>query len=405
MNRHMTWATLTLLSVQVLACGSPVPEAGPNDSTDACVAEFEPGVDYYPVKADLRHAQYFSVTYHEHYKVLRSTMPATNWGPEVADLVVLNRCGTPPPSLEGELAGATVIETPVRRLASNSVASALRLRVLGHEDRIAAMPENVFDSTLATRVAGGDVHTISGHGAPGLEPLLVEGVDALVLFTSSLEHAGTVESARELGLGGLPLLSWAEPTYLGQAEWIKHHALLVEAEAEAEAFFDDVERRYHAAERRAEDLPGVRVLWATPTERGRWWVEAGNWQDEVLRAAGGINVFTAQEDESSIVLAVEQIVAAGEGVEVWITNDVAPSRLSGLAPLTDIAAWDSGRTWHVHRRSIESRNAFDWNETPLLRPDLVLEDLIAVLHPETSTNFEPRFFAPVVRGPSEREGG
>lgn len=394
--RHTRVLTFALAGVVATGCGeAPAPVDTRPEAVAACVSDFDPTADYYPVKADLRHARNFSISYHGHYKVLRARMEPTNWGPEVSDVLVLNKCGTPVPPLEGDLAGATVIETPVRRFATNSLASALRLRILGLEDRITAMPANPYDPVLAELIESGRIVRSGVHGEPHLEGMLVLGVEALVVFTSNLEHADGLERARELGVAALPLLSWAEPTYLGQAEWIKHHAALFDAEAEAEDFFSDVEARYRELARTVAGREPVSALWATPMERGRWWVEAGNWQDEVLAAAGGRNVFTANPDESSIVLGTERIVEGGGEARVWITNDPDPRALDAAAPLEEIPAWTAGRTWHVQGRSDPARGAFDWNETPLVRPDLVLADLISVLHPEALPGHEPLFLAPV----------
>lgn len=385
---------LVVAAAGFASCSVEGPRAEGISNADRCVADFVPGTDYYPEKATVRHAERFSISYHERYKVLRATAPATNWGPELQDVVVLHRCGTPAPSLGDSLAGATVLQTPISRFATNSLASALRLRVLGLEDRIVAMPGNPFDSALAERVRSGNVARV-GHSSVELERLLVDGAEALVLFTSSLQHAETVTEARDLGIGAMPLLSWSEPTYLGQAEWIKHHAALFDAEAEAEDFFDGVESRYQELARSVEGLAPVHAMWATPMESGRWWVEVGNWQDEVLRAAGGRHVFTARPGESSAVLAVERIVEVGADIDVWILGEPDPLAL-GVAPIVDgISAWGSGRTWHVHARTDPARDARDWSETPLLRPDLVLDDLITILHPELRPGQEPRFLARV----------
>lgn len=381
---------VSALLVVASACAErsdSVPRAADLD----CVQEFDPERDYFPTKAELRHAQNFAVSYHGHYKVLRTRMPATNWGPAVSDVAVLVRCGTPVPELVGELEGAPVIEVPVRRFATNSLASATRLRVLGLDDRIAALPADPFDPVLAGLLESGSAFPIGGHGDPGLEGLLAEDVDVMVRFTSDLEASQEIERARELGVGSLPLLSWAEPTYLGQVEWVKHHAVLFDAEEEAEAFFQDVEARYMELAARVADREPVTALWAAPVSPGRWWVEAGNWQEEVLRAAGGRNVFQAEPGESSIVLSSEQLIEAGPDIEVWITAEPQASVLEAALPQEDIAAWRTGRTWHVHRRSDVARDAFDWNETPFVRPDWVLEDLISVLHPDLGDGDPPRF--------------
>jgi len=374
-----------------LACGG-APPAVVQVSADECVTDFDPEADYYPHKVELRHARNFTLEYRGHYKVLRTTREEGG----MEDVVVLNRCGTPVPELIGELAGATVIETPVDGFASNSPASALRVRILGLEDRLAAISANPYDSVLTELAASGRVSRISAHGEPHLEGMLVLGVDAFVLWVAELRHASGLERARALGVPAVPLLSWAEPTYLGQTEWIKHHAALFEREAEAEAFFQRVESRYREIEALVAGREPVPAIWAAPNGPGRWWVEAGNWQDEVLAAAGGRNLFDEDPALGFISATTEEMVEVAQDAEVWITDFPGREALEAALPIGGIPAFGSDRVYHVHGRMDLERDAYDWYETPLVRPDLLLESLVSVLHPDLGIEPEVRILAPVL---------
>lgn len=368
---------------------APLP--GPRLDASGCVEDFQPGVDYYPHKAEIRHARLFSISYHRHYKVIRTMDPGVGG----VDIVVLNRCGTPAPELTGDLAGALVIDTPVERFASTSPASALRARVLGVVDRIAAIPGNPWDSTLVRLAESGRVFRITAHGEPHLPGLRILGVDALVISVPSLEDAPGLAQARDLGVPALPLLSWAEPTWLGQAEWTKHHAALFEREADAEALFSDVEARFGELSRLAARLESVPAIWASPDTPGRWWVEVGNWQDEALAAAGGHNLFRDALDQGFLVVSSERLLEVAEEAEVWITNVPGAEALAAMRQPGELPSVFGARAYHVHGRSDVERAAYDWHESAPVRPDRVLEDLISVLHPELDLEPEVRFLAPL----------
>ncbi len=380
------WVVIALL---LGACGAePLPLADVDPAE--CVTAFDPGLDYYPTKTELQYARNFSLEYHPHYKVLR-TVVGSDGG---EDLVVLNRCGTPVPELTGELAGAIVIETPVRALASTSPSSALGLRVLGLEAGLAAIPANPFDSALVELAESGRAARLTAHGDPHLEGMRILGIDALLLLVATLDGAQGLDRAREIGVPAIPITSWAEPDYLGQVEWIKHHAALFEAEAEAEAFFSEVEARYRAVERRASELPRVPAVWASPDLPGTWWIEAGNWQDDVLSAAGGRNVFSDDPAEGYVVSSTEELADVAREAEVWITNVMDRAWLEETLPIETLPAFTADRVYHVHGRADIERNAFDWYETPFVRPDLVLEHLAAILHPEAFPAPSAPFFVP-----------
>lgn len=122
--------------------------------TDACVADFDPATDYFPDKIELRYADRFRVSYHGHYKVLRANVAGSEWGPDVSDTVVMIQCGTPAPPLEGELAGAAIVEVPVRSVASNEDGSIARARALGYVDRVVGLAGGYLRSNLTPKMGG-----------------------------------------------------------------------------------------------------------------------------------------------------------------------------------------------------------------------------------------------------------
>ena len=79
---------------------------------------------------------------------------------------------------------------------------------------------------------------------------------------------------------------------------------------------------------------------------------------------------------------------------MWITNEADPLAFASV-PAVRAVRDATDRAWHVQRRVAPARSAFDWNETPLVRPDLVLEDLISALHPELLPEHESLFLAPL----------
>ena len=88
---------------------------------NGCITNFDPTVDYYPDKSEITYATNFTIDYHNSYQVLTVQQP-TQGGTPVS--YVLVRCGAPTPDLTGELAGDTVVTTPV---STSRLSSAARL--------------------------------------------------------------------------------------------------------------------------------------------------------------------------------------------------------------------------------------------------------------------------------------
>jgi len=352
--------------------------------TDACVADFDADVDYFPDKVELRHARGFSVSYHGSYKVLRVHPPAELGGG--LDVMVLVQCGTPAPPLEGALAGATVVEVPVRAVAANEDLTLTRVRVLGRVEQIVGMGGGgVYAPELRSHWESGAAVSIgeSFHGQPYYELLLAVAPDVTFLSTAALSQAEALRRARLLGIPAAPSVSWVEPTLLGQAEWLMQVGLFMNAEADARQRLDAIEARYAEVSERARAEAGrPLVLWIDPAAQGdRWTAPEGNWKAQAVVDAGGRTAFGRPGGPPTREVTTEELLTLGDSIDLVITESVGLDAPGSAGALEGLRAFREGRVYNVHRRSRPEHDAYDWYETAVVEVDLVLADLVALLHP------------------------
>jgi iron complex transport system substrate-binding protein len=112
------------------------------------------------------------------------------------------------------------------------------------------------DDDLAARAASGELAQIgyTWHQAPNLEVLVTKRPDGLLTRLVNLDHAVSLERSRALGIPVVPMFTWAEQTYLGEAEWIKLFGLLCGVEREANAYFDRIVGEVDTMRARAAQL-------------------------------------------------------------------------------------------------------------------------------------------------------
>ncbi len=186
---------------------------------------------------------------------------------------------------------------------------------------------------------------------------------------------------------GLPYAvdaAWTEATPLGRAEWIKFTAAFFDREPEANRLFDRIAARYE--ELRAIAVGVERrptVLVGTPFQ-GTWHVSGGAaYQARLIADAGGAYLWADDPTTGSIPLDFESVYARGLDAEVWIHPYGWHTLADGVRAderMADFAAWKSGRVYNNDAR-INAAGGNDYWETGSLRPDLVLADLIEILHP------------------------
>ncbi len=354
------------------------------DERRDCIRHFDSGTDYFPAKANIEHAGGLSVSYHRHYKIVTVNRPD---GDGARDAVVLVQCGTPAPSLQGELATAPVITIPVRTLGANEDLSLNRTRVLGFVDRVVAIGgDGLYSPELRERWKTGAAVAIgeSFHGQPNYEKLLTAAPDVVFLSTASLERAESISRARALGLPAVPTMSWIEPTVLGQAEWIYQVAVFFNAEEKANEVLDAIKQRYRNLSALARARPErPTVVWLDSAEqRDQWRVPENSWIAELIDDAGGRTPWADSDGAPSRIVTTEQILAAGAGAAAFITTTAALNEPGSAGALESVSAVREGRLYDVHRRSRPMHNAYDWYESAVVEVDRVLEDFVALLHPE-----------------------
>jgi iron complex transport system substrate-binding protein len=370
--------------------------------TGECVEGFDPSIDYFPDKITPKHARIYSVSYHGHYKVVRLKAPRTNQEENpVADTMVLVQCGAPAPSLRGELAGATVIETPARTIAANDNIDVGFINRLGQAERLIAVGgREIYNEQIRRRWDEKKLASIgfAWHEAPNLEVVLAYQPDVLFMRRSALTQAEAMQKARRLGIKAAPTLARSEPTYLAAAEWMKYIALFLNEEQKAEAAFSRVEEECTRIRNRAVAVMGKpRAIWAN-YEGGGFWRAARSPMDlraHYLEDAGAINPLADEQALISGRLSTEQLLKLAGDADYWITENHTTQGWPDKIYLQQFKAYRTGQIYHHQKRTNFEVPAYDWYETGPERPDLVLKDLAELFHPELFPGHTQLFFEPL----------
>ena len=372
-----------------------------DSGTTFCVQGFQEGYDYFPDKAEVTYAENFAVTYHGNYKVVVVDEPFVGGLPQT---YVLVQCGTPSPDLSGALAGATVIQTPVSSIFSASTTHNPMLDALDAVDRVTGVSSLAYATTQSILDAGaaGALVEFATTGAVDAE-IVIDAAPELFITGGGDDPAYDV-----LVAAGIPVVAdaeWLEPTALGRAEWIKFIALFLNEEALAEDVFDMVEGSYLSAIAAVVDIEDADrpFVLAGSSFQGIFYASGGrSYVAQSIAAAGGRYVFADDTGTSSIAFPdLEIVLDAAADAAVWINSSTSYRTLADVAAeeprLAAIPAAESGEIWNYDRITTPS-GGVAFFELGVLRPDLVVRDLIEILHPGTLPDHEFVFYRPITSG-------
>ncbi|HET6783201.1 MAG TPA: ABC transporter substrate-binding protein [Pseudoxanthomonas sp.] len=354
----------------------------------------------------LRHAQYLTLERRDGFVVARlkgPTADAKDAAQERSATVVLAPADGPTPELRGELRDATVIRTPVRRIAANAGSDEAFLGQLGVKDRLVAVGGVAsYDDDIRRKAKAGDIGQVgyNWHSPPNLDVLLATKPDVFLMRLSDPAHTPILKRAQALGLAVLPTLAEEEQSYLARAEWIRLYGILTGTEVRAEQIFAEVEARVSDLKARVADRPKTKVLWTYPNGADRWIATVRGAEASYIADAGGINLMARAEDPnqySAETVSTETILPFGDQADVWLIGDIHAVAPRNPAIERGFRAWREQRLFGNTGRTVAAENAYDWYQTALVRPDWVLSDFVKALHPDLVD--EPfRFLKPLPQG-------
>ena len=402
-----TGMIILAVALLVTACSSPegseptkAPTASPAQETheyrnpQTCVEGFDPTFDYFPEKATPRYAERFSVEYFSHYKVVTITLldGVTTYR------YLLLQCGTPLPEAHGD---AQVIEVPVSTVVTTSTADLPHLVELDVVDRLAGHDELDYVSSreIRARIEAGEVVEVGHESRLNLEVLLDVNPD--VLFTTGL--GGFDKDMSDLFAGtGIRVVrnpSFLESRPLGSAEWIVFTSLFFNREDRAAEVFAEIAKGYAEVAARARGVTERPSVFAGAPLGDVWYVPGGkSFVAQLVADAGGRYLWADLPKAGTVPLAVESVYELALGADFWLQPGIwstlediaaADERLIALSAVTE------GRVYANDKRmnglGEQGVGGNDYWESGALRPDLVLADLLKVLHPELVPEHELYF--------------
>ncbi len=360
-----------------------------------CADEYAENIDYFPEKISVELATGFQVEYFDNYKLLTVSQPWRNASPDAAETYLLVQCGTSAP--EG-YEGITQIEVPVRSFAALSTTYLPFLPLFGVVDALVAVadlrtihtPEILF-ATESGRIA----ELAPNYAEINLETILALQPTLTMTYGFGYETDG-YHRLRELGLTVALNGEFAEGTPLARAEWGKFISLFFNQEAAAQMVFDETRAEYEKLRELANDANERPTVFLNSPFQDVWYMAGGrSFMAQFLADAGGDYLWAADESVGSLFLDFETVFERAAAADIWLnvsqwwfTLDDALAEDSRYA---HFAAFASGQIWS---NNLALNEAFgnDFFESGSAFPELVLRDLVSILHPQLLPTAEHRYY-------------
>lgn len=376
-------AALGLVGSAILsACGRPTPAPAGGEGAPAGARE-----------VPMAHARTFRVHERNGYRIVDVEASVVSWGgaaggPRQRSRLVLAPASIEAPALRGDLAGATLIRTPVQRVAVNDQPHEACLRVLGVADRLVAVGgHSSYDDAIRERVRKGEINQVGygWHQAPTLDALVDSRPDVFLARMADLTHTQHMERVRALGVPAVPTFIDAEPHYMGRVDWVRLAGMLTGREAEADRFVAEVTAEVERLRQLAAAQPRRSLLWAWYQGSGdRWAVTQRNGDAALMRDANAELLLGAPDDpelDTFSNLSTEQLLQGARQADVWMIRDPLSTVYDDKPILQRFKAYREGNVfWQPGGKNPQADAWLIW-EMGTIRPDWLLSDLVKMIHP------------------------
>ena len=342
-------------------------------------------------------AQNFSIENYETHTLAHIHFRSEKRGVKFDQKILLYPSGADKPEGSGKWEDAWYVEVPLTTVAANNDGEIIRLKTLGLVDNIIGMGGGgIYDPQLRKKWEEKKIASIGYNfqGMPLAEVILTLNPDVLLLHSSSHGKLESLMKLRELGINAIPQFAWAEPSILGKAEWIKFTALFFDKEKEANELFQKIVQRCEALKKMVENERPPKKAFMTyfPSSQSDWSVHRNDYYASFLEFAGAENLLKDEGPSHQVGMNNETLLSLANEADVWITNSTSDSDWPPASYLNSFKAYREGQVYHYQKRTRHEHDAYDWYETPEVRPDLVIEDLISIFYPGILPDHELLFF-------------
>lgn len=285
-----------------------------------------------------------------------------------------------PDGFEGQ-----VLEGNAERIVAMSSSHIGMLDAIGSAGNIAGVSGINFITNPTIQKRRDSIGDIGFEGNINYELLVSLDPDLVLLY--AIRGANSMEGKlRELGIPYLYVGEYLEESPLGKSEWLVALAETVGKREEGERIFAEIPVRYDSLRRvvaeSAIDAPSVMLN--TPYGDSWFMPSTQSYMARLIADAGGDYIYKKDTGNASTPIDIEEAYLLTSQADVWLNVGSMRSldELKEACPkLTDTRCVRNGYVYNNTLR-INPTGGNDYYESGIVRPDLVLRDLIKIFHPE-----------------------
>ncbi|MBW3519609.1 ABC transporter substrate-binding protein [Flavobacterium sp. NKUCC04_CG] len=339
----------------------------------------------------IRYADGFELYEYKNFSVLKVTRPWPGATENLTYILKKNAVAIP-----DSLSKFPTISVPIKSVLVTSTTHLPALEILDELTALKGFPglDYISSDLVRAKIEAGSIREIGKNETLNTEIVLDVDPDVLVAFGMD----GNNQVLNTLEKSGIQVVyngDWAEQTPLGKAEWIKFFGALFNKGDVAERTFTTIENNYK------ETLEKISTAKTKPTVvsgamyQDVWYLPQGqSWAAVFFNDAQADYLWKSSEGTGSLSLSFEAVYDRAKNADFWIN----PAQFETLAQLkkanphyANFEAFKNKEVYSFVGKKGKTGGVLFYELGPT-RPDLVLKDLISIIHPEIFPDYQRTFY-------------
>lgn len=324
------------------------------------------------VKIDLKYAQQFSIDEKPEGYLLHLK-------DKTYHLIRRNACEQQYPK---DTSADSAILIPVKRIAS---VSGTHLEFFHELDSLRSIvftcdSDFIYSPNVKEKIRSGEITPLGNSMQLDVERLFCNAPDVLLVSDAS-------ELPSKSCCPQIVCQEWKEENVLARAEWIKFFALFTDQLDKADSLFNQTEKNYLTIKRQAELATERPTLFAGGSWCDTWYLTGGKGYMAQLYHDAHADFLLADTAVGTVTCGLEWTLTHMKDADYWLNCGVLHAKELDTR-LSVLKSVQEEKVFHFNKRSVSNAHATisDFYESAVAHPDVLLEDVVKVLHPSLAND-------------------
>lgn len=284
------------------------------------------------------------------------------------------------------------IPKKINRIITFSTTHIGFLRALGEDHKLVGISgtKYVNDSTIRERIARNEIQDVGYDRSLNEELIISLKPDIIFAYGVGSEVMELYQRFKKFHIPVVVIGEYSEMHPLGKLEWIKVFGYIFGKEKKAQGIFTSKSKKYNELRLLIlkDELKLPTVMTGFPYKDSWWMSGTKTTTAQFIRDAGGRYLWNNHNTNKSFPVAFEEVYMKSAKADYWIDCGSMRSRsqiLDSDPRFRSFKPWKENQIFNNNKRLSELGGNDFW-ESGVITPELILEDLIAIFHPQLMPN-------------------